>query len=125
MGLFNKFFKKNKEADLFQLATETKKRIAKSVNYQFCFVALKGGYFLDTYQMDSLYNDIEAVKNFYLKALLFLKEKRGLKIPKEFLDLPIHFVSNEKYKGFVLEVPLARYECECNFVGLIQCDTGE
>ena len=125
MGFFSNLFKKKeKEPDIMKILAESKKRTESSVNYQFCFVALKELFFNDKVKISEIFGDEEAAKNLYLRALLFLKEVRKMNIPEEFTRMPVHFLDGKTRKGIVIEVPNAKNECECNFVGLIEANDG-
>lgn len=125
MGFFSKLFgKKEKEPDIMKMIAENKKRVDSSVNYQFCFVSLKALFFNEKVKISEIFGDEEAAKNLYLKALLMLKEIKKINIPEEFTRMPIHFVDRKSSKAIVIEVPNAKYECECNYVGLVEEDDG-
>ena len=122
--LKNIFGKKEKETDIMKFVADNKKRVESSVNYQLCFVSLKALFFNEKVKIGEIYGNEELAKNLYLTALLMLKEIKKMKIPDEFTRMPVHFIEGKTYKGIVIEVPNAKYECECNFVGLIESDDG-
>lgn len=125
MGFLSKLFgKKDKEPDIMKMVADNKKRVESSVNYQFCFVSLKALFFNEKVKISEMFGDEEAAKNLYLKALLMLKEIKKMNIPEEFTRMPIHFIDRKSYRGIIIEVPNAKYECECNFVGLVESDDG-
>ena len=99
--------------------------LGKSANYQFCFGALKEGFFHESTNMDELYNNNEKINVLTLSCVMMLLLARGIRAPKEYLELPVHFVEKEDRKGFVLEIPDPKFECECNYVALIQTTSGE
>ena len=99
--------------------------LGQSVNYQFCFGALKDGFFHDSTNMDTLYQNEENVHKLAFTCAMMIILLRGIRPPKEYLDLPVHFVEKEDRKGFILEIPDPKFECECNYVALLQTTSGE
>ena len=125
MGFFSNLFKKKeKEPDIMKILAESKKRTESSVNYQFCFAALKPLFFSEKIKIGEIYGDEEAVRNLCLRALLFLKEVEKMDIPVEFTKMPFYFKQTENRKSIVIEVPNAKHECECNFVALVENNDG-
>ena len=62
----------------------------------------------------------EKAREFVKQALDITQKAKGIRIPQEFYDMPIHMYSG---KGVVLEIPNPLYECECNYVALLCGDS--
>lgn len=129
MGFFSKFFRGSNNDDddfseLLRTLATNQARLEKSVNYNFSCRVLNAVFFSEHVDLEKLYGDEEGTKNVILRALLVVKERYGLRIPPEFIAMPFHFIKNENKWGVVIEVPNARYECECNMIGMIQKKDG-
>ena len=97
---------------------------AESFNYQLSFFALKGLFFFGKFSMDEMYGNEELVQKFYVGGSVILLMKKGMKPDKAYLELPVHFVEKEDRRGFILELPTPKYECECNYLAFLEKNDG-
>ena len=119
MGLFDKLFGKKKEddiANLFKQISKNQSSISTSPNYQCVFFGLKGLYFSSTTNFAAITESEEKAREFVKQALDATQRAKGIAIPQQFYDMPIHMYSG---KGIVLEIPNPVHECECNYVALL------
>ena len=123
MGLFDKLFGKKKNDDVTNLLKQISRNqssISASPNYQSVFFGLKGLYFTTTTNFEAVSENEEKAREFVKQALDITQKAKGIRIPQEFYDMPIHMYSG---KGIVLEIPNPLYECECNYVALLCGDS--
>lgn len=92
--------------------------LSKSLNYQYSCRVLKDLWFSAMKGEEVLYeNQMQFVRMFALKHLI--KHGGFRDIPKEYLEAKIYLVEGKDGVGAVIEVPNAKYECECNRVAMI------
>ena len=99
--------------DLFGGMTD----LSKSLNYQYSCRVLRDVWFRAA-KGSEVTNKGQAT---FLKifALKHLVTYFGFEIPKEYITSELYLVEGDGIKGIVIEVPDAKYECECNRVALI------
>lgn len=122
MGFFDKlksFFTSNDDDDLNAIISNRKK-LEKSVNYNFTHGILKELVTHPDFKLDKYFDNDEESRNMVLLCLTAVKSAHHLKITDDYLLMPIHFVSNEYKKAIILEVPNNKLECECNLVGIVE-----
>ena len=122
MGFFSNFFgKKDEVAELLAQIRSNQKRIQVSANYQFCCVALRDVFYETNFSREQFSKNKQLLDELVLRAIDICSKMKGVRVPPEYKNLHTNFVCDEKKEklGFVLELPDARYECECNFVALL------
>ena len=123
MGFFDKLknlFKKEEDDDIIKQIEANKKKLEKSVNYNFTNGILKEIIKHPKFNLDQYFNNDEESRKLVLMCLTAVNSAKKIKIPDEFLMMPIHFVNNKTNKAIIIEVPNNKLECECNFVGIVQ-----
>ena len=91
-----------------------------SANYYISCNTLKYVFYQGDPSVESFYDDLELAKALLAVAIEMAK-KSGVKVPKSYANLPVSFVSNEDRSifGYIFSFDDAKYECECNFVGMM------
>ena len=97
--------------------------LSNSLNYQYSCRVLKD-LWLGPMRGDEIFskNKMDFARNF---ALAVLSRHEGFEVPREYYDAEIYIVKGEGISGAVIEVPDAKYECECNRVAMIVDSNGE
>ena len=98
--------------------------LSKSVNYQFACNFFWKCFFGTSVNVSEFYKQEMPARMFYITALKVMIRHTGLSVPEKYVNLPLHFVKNESFKGMVLEIPDAKSECECNFVAVLEDNSG-
>ena len=99
--------------------------LSKSVNYKFSCQVMKDVFFNPMVDIYKIHGNESEVKKLVLTALLMIQRFFRLPIPDEFVNMPIHFIGAPDALGVVVEVPNAQYECECNYIGMVQAKEGK
>ena len=102
--------------DFLQMFMANNNSISTSPNYQSVFYGLKNLYLRAIEDFEPIAESEEMARNFVKLALDLTKKGKGINIPQEFYDMPIHIYPG---KGIVLEIPNPKLECECNYVALL------
>ena len=104
--------------DLFGGMTD----LSKLLNYQYSCRILKDVWLNAAKGSEvTKKNEASFIRFFALKHLV---QHYGFEVPKEYVTSEIYLVEGDGIKGAVIEVPDAKYECECNRVALILEDNG-
>lgn len=121
MGFFSKFFgKKNDPNDLLTLIKKNQQNAAISVNYQFSCVSIRMMCFSRMVFEEKYENDQKTVE--WIGTILNgVQVMKHIPIPMDFYSMPYHFVHNEDntVRAIIFEVPNPRFECDCNYVGVV------
>lgn len=104
MGFFSKIFGRND----------------CSANYYVACSSLKYVFYKTDFSAEKFFNDLEFAKAL-VKVAVEMGKKSRIKIPKTYYNLPITFISNEDHSkfGYIVSFDDAKFECECNFVGMM------
>ena len=91
-----------------------------TANYHVSCSVLRNMFYVVSFDEKIFVEDKEIGKKLLYLALKFCIEK-GIEIPKEYLDLPVTFISNADGSkvGYVIEFNDVKYECDCNFVAMM------
>lgn len=92
-----------------------------TTNYTFCCQALPITFFLDIFPAESFNNNERLIGKMIDGTIHACKEQFGIELPRSYTRLKKYFVasSDKKTFGFIIEMPDAAEECDCNYVGLI------
>ena len=111
--------------ELWQELFGEQKDLSRSFNYQLCCNYLPKCFFGSGYSVYALCDEPPLAKIFISTAVSLTERHSRLPIPKAYEDLPIKGIENGKFRGIVVELPDAQYECECKFVALLDSQDGE
>ena len=120
MGFFKKLFGKKDDTDeLLKMILGAAQR-PTTANYQFCCATLKDVFYGADFSAEDVKSE-EKIKGLIKKALSICYKTPNIHIPENYYDLPLHYLSNEDktIQGYVLKLTDVKYECDCNYVGLI------
>lgn len=124
MGFFDKLFgKKNKNSDLMKTIPQSQMSISTSVNYQFSCIYLKNiSFSVDVF--DKNYKNNENTAKWIATALDSIKLTKQIPIGNEYYNMPFKFaeIDDGSAKAIIIEVPNPKFECECNYVGIVKKD---
>lgn len=126
MSIFNKLFgSKNDSSDIMQMFLQNQSALNSSINYQFSCVGLRNCSFsVDNFNRN--YGSTENTTKWIENILNVIKHQRHLQIEKEYYNMPFRFEERDdsKVRAIVIKIPNAKYECECNFVGIVEKQGG-
>lgn len=96
------------------------KRPLNSTNYQITCSILRNVFYLADFLNDDFYNNVDFARKL-LKTSISYCSSKGFVIPDSYKRIPITFISNESNTvyGYIFEFDDAKYECECNYIGMI------
>ena len=91
-----------------------------TANYHVSCSMLRRVFFDLEFTKEDFINDSEIGKKI-LFITLRVCMRAGITVPREYLDLPVTFISNEDGSkfGYVIEFGDVKYECDCNFVAMM------
>ena len=97
------------------------KRLAKSANYQFSYMALRKFFYLMDFSLEDFIKNPNELKNLIEIALSYCTKELKIKMPVGYRDLPVYKVSMllKNAYGYIIAFDDVKNECECNFAALI------
>ena len=89
-------------------------------NYYISNEVLRNLFYVMDFTEEEFKEDKETGQSIFFIALKFALE-HGVYIPKEYIKLPITYISNEDESkfGYIIEFNDAIKECDCRFVGMM------
>ena len=95
--------------------------IGTSVNYQFACIYLRVASF-SLAVFDRNYKNDENTTSWIVSVLNIIESINHLPIAYEYYNMDFKFAENDdgSAKAIIIKVPNPRYECECNYVGIVK-----
>ena len=89
-------------------------------NYYIACEVLRNLFYIMDFTEEEFKNNRETGQSILFLSLKFALE-HGVMIPREYIKLPVTYISNEDETkfGYIIEFPDAVSECDCRFVGMM------
>lgn len=124
MGFFDKLFgKKGENNDLMKILQQNQMSISTSINYQFACIYLRNiSFSVDVF--DKNYKNNENTAKWIATALNSIKLTKRIPIGDEYYNMSFKFaeLDDGSAKAIIIEVSNPKFECECNYVGIVKKD---